>query len=460
MIESNIIDISLLSNKKQSTSPIHQWDTGIKLRFDSNLLTIDSTCQFEAFEETINQLIVDGMCDVPNSLLGEYFNGDIYAHVYVPHTNNAMTVYDIRIPVLPRQKPADHVSPDNEQTIEEWIEEQVEAVADDKAAIEAMSATASVENDGGDPEVEVTKTVTDHVNLDFAFKNVIGRKGDPGADGVTPSFSIGTVSSVDPMYPPYVTITGTDANPVLNFGLPKGNSGMGVELRNVNVLTDSGATRGTVTAVSAVPGKTTYDINLYNIKGDKGDDGKAGDSFNDANVYTDAGATRVELTVVAVGLDGSKTYDVDFYNIGGGSDLPEIESGDAGKVVAVNNDEDGYELVNQSGGLPAVTSSDEGKALMVDSNGDWVADDIPTELPAVSAVDNGMVLGVSSGAWAKVSAPSGLPAATSADEGKLLGVDSNGDWGKTNPFAEETWTFTLLDNSTVTKTLLVKVVSL
>lgn len=62
--------------------------------------------------------------------------------------------------------------------------------------------------------------------------------------------------------------------------------------------------------------------------------------------------------------------------------------------------------------------------------------------------------------WAEVVAiPDGIPAVTSSDEGKMPVVDSNGDWDLTSPFEEETFTFTLTDNSTVTKTLLVKVVS-
>ena len=460
MLDSNIIKVSLRSSKTIKTIPLHRWDTGMKLEFEGIDIPLNTTCQFETGNGEAMLQLVDTetkRVDIPNDLLGQYCYQDIRAHLYVTNSSYGMTVYDIFIPVIQREQPADHISPDNTQTIEEWITEQVGVVDDDRQSIENMSATASVDNNTGTPAVTVTKTtVSDHVNLDFAFVNIKGAKGDDGADGadgVTPSFSIGTVTQVSSMSPPWVTVTGTDEEPVLNFGLPKGEDGDGVKLRNVNIYEDSGATRGKITTVSAVVGYTTYDIDLYNIRGAQG---VAGDNFNEAHLYTDSGLPRVELTPYAVYLDGHKTYDIDFYNIDG---LPTIEGGDAGKVVAVNEDEDGYELVNQSGGLPSVSSLDDGKALMVDSNGDWVADNIPTELPFVNGSDNGKVLGVASGVWTKVAAPSGLPAATSADEGKLLGVDSNGDWGKTNPFAEETWTFTLSDNTVVTKTLLCKVVS-
>lgn len=52
----------------------------------------------------------------------------------------------------------------------------------------------------------------------------------------------------------------------------------------------------------------------------------------------------------------------------------------------------------------------------------------PEGLPAVTAADNGKVLGVSSGEWEAVAAPEELPAVTAADNGKVLGV-SGGEWG-------------------------------
>lgn len=139
-------------------------------------------------------------------------------------------------------------------------------------------------------------------------------------------------------------------------------------------------------------------------------------------------------------------------------ELPDIESGDEGKVLTVNSTEDGVEWSAIPSNLPSVTSADEGKALMVDSNGDWVADDIPKELPtpAQSAVqylrsnsgtlewksadggkignfvpDNGtagqVVMKASSGyGWADI--PTELPSVTGSDEGKILAVNSSGNW--------------------------------
>lgn len=50
--------------------------------------------------------------------------------------------------------------------------------------------------------------------------------------------------------------------------------------------------------------------------------------------------------------------------------------------------------------LPAVTAADNGKLFGV-TGGAWGKVDAPVELPAVAAVDNGSVLGVVGGAWAK-----------------------------------------------------------
>lgn len=52
-----------------------------------------------------------------------------------------------------------------------------------------------------------------------------GRDGTDGADGVTPNLSIGNVTTLEPSEDAYVTRRGTDANPIFDFGIPKGDTG-------------------------------------------------------------------------------------------------------------------------------------------------------------------------------------------------------------------------------------------
>lgn len=54
--------------------------------------------------------------------------------------------------------------------------------------------------------------------------NFVLEKGEKGEIGETPVFGVGTVSSVSPSAQPTVTVTGTPQNPVLNFKIPKGES--------------------------------------------------------------------------------------------------------------------------------------------------------------------------------------------------------------------------------------------
>lgn len=52
---------------------------------------------------------------------------------------------------------------------------------------------------------------------------------------------------------------------------------------------------------------------------------------------------------------------------------------------------------------------------------------IGASLPAVTAADNGKVLGVVNGAWAKMEIPEELPTVTATDNGKVLKV-AEGKW--------------------------------
>lgn len=54
-----------------------------------------------------------------------------------------------------------------------------------------------------------------------------GEQGIQGVNGITPSISIGNVNTLEPGQNATVTRRGTDANPIFDFGIPKGASGSG-----------------------------------------------------------------------------------------------------------------------------------------------------------------------------------------------------------------------------------------
>lgn len=126
-----------------------------------------------------------------------------------------------------------------------------------------ITATGSVTNTTGVPSVTITKTGTDLApTFDFAFTNIkgeqgvqgeAGRNGADGTDGVTPIISA-TASVDDAVGIPNVVITrsGTDASPNYDFAFhnlkgTQGNPGQGVP---------SGGTTGQVLAKQSA---TDYD---------------------------------------------------------------------------------------------------------------------------------------------------------------------------------------------------------
>ena len=56
-------------------------------------------------------------------------------------------------------------------------------------------------------------------------QGIQGEQGQKGVDGITPSISIGNVRTLEPTQQATVTKRGTDANPIFDFGIPKGVKG-------------------------------------------------------------------------------------------------------------------------------------------------------------------------------------------------------------------------------------------
>lgn len=104
-------------------------------------------------------------------------------------------------------------------------------------SLEDMTATASVDANVGTPNVVVTKTETDNVtNLDFAFHNLKGEKGDTGEiTGATATIS-------DTFGTPSVSVTSGGTSTERSFAFAfSGLKGNGVESISVEKVSTVGA---------------------------------------------------------------------------------------------------------------------------------------------------------------------------------------------------------------------------
>lgn len=217
---SNIIEIDLstaIGFKVESHKEVHQWDQGIMLQFSGAEITAGAVCQFDAKSTTYN-MIVDtslGQVAIPNAVLGDDMNGDVKAHLQFTTNDYKIVVYDIHIPVIRRVRPATYISDPDTPGIEEWIAEQVSIIEQDKADIEAMGATASVDANVGTPSVTVTKTggSGEPVSLDFEFHNLKGVQGEQGIPG--PQGPTGPQGPQGPAGPPLPVVTSSDEGKVL-----------------------------------------------------------------------------------------------------------------------------------------------------------------------------------------------------------------------------------------------------
>ena len=76
-----------------------------------------------------------------------------------------------------------------------------------------------------------------------------GDKGDTGDTGATPNLTIGTVETLEPSEPATATITGTAENPVLNLGIPQGDTGE-VSLADLSTLLPTDTASGSIASFS------------------------------------------------------------------------------------------------------------------------------------------------------------------------------------------------------------------
>ena len=92
--------------------------------------------------------------------------------------------------------------------------------------------------DGYSPIATVTKRGSTAIITIQDANGTTSASVTDGVDGVTPSFSIGTVETVSPDTDASATITGTDENPVLNLRIPRGLPGEITESEMTEALSE------------------------------------------------------------------------------------------------------------------------------------------------------------------------------------------------------------------------------
>ena len=177
--------------------------------------------------------------------------GQIESEIRIVDGETLIGTTNVVLNIEPNPHPDDTTDGQREPLVNEitallnQITAQADRVEEYSSKVLNMTVTAHESQ-----EPTVTKTEGEVVNLDFGLprgekgeRGERGEQGEAGKDGkdgldgkdgkdgkdgingVTPDFSIGTVTTLEPNESASVTLTGTEEEPVLNFGIPKGAKG-------------------------------------------------------------------------------------------------------------------------------------------------------------------------------------------------------------------------------------------
>ena len=315
MEELNILEANFTTgtcNAKVYTRPVWQWSYGQILKINGLDLPFSYEVHFSN-EELTGQTITmigdeDGVA-IPD----QFISSDdevIYAWLFLHEgEDDGETVSEIIIQKKLRPEPSNEAPTPEEQSV---ITQTIAAL--DAAVEEAQAAVEAIQDMGVDAEslpegssATVEKTVdpdTGVVTLSFGIpvgatgatgatgpQGIQGEKGDKGDTGAVPIFTVGSTTTLPPGSAPSINIDSTDPeNPVMEFGIPKGDTGAKGDKGDKGDTGDTGpapsfavgttsslpaGSAPVITIDSSDPAHLVMDFGIpAGAKGDKGDTGE------------------------------------------------------------------------------------------------------------------------------------------------------------------------------------------
>lgn len=233
----NIIEAAFSGGTISRTKQAYQYDYGQILKFTGLELPQAYEVHFANSEKgnSVTQIGDSYGVAIPDSMFQS--GAFIYAWVFL-HAGNSdgETEYKVTIPIIKRARPTNATpTPVQQDAITEAIaalnaavtQTAADAAAAAASAQEIEDMTVSAETLPIGSEASVEKSIVDDVvHLSFGLpRGEQGEQGETGPTGATPSLSIGTVDTLPAGSDATASFTGTDEEPVLNLGIPVGQSG-------------------------------------------------------------------------------------------------------------------------------------------------------------------------------------------------------------------------------------------
>ena len=196
--------------------------------------------------------IINNQCNIPSEILSDV--GEVFFGVYAYKVNDGQlelrySPFPTRFTIIsgsynPTAEESQEITPTQfeqyMQALQNGLNDIQNAIDDlnqraedgefdgkDGVGITTVTSGQSTQQDGSTvTPVTVNKTDGTQQTFNVSAKNGIdGQNGTDGNDGVTPNLQVGTVTTLEPNEQATVTRTGTDEEPLFNFGIPKGQQG-------------------------------------------------------------------------------------------------------------------------------------------------------------------------------------------------------------------------------------------